>query len=202
MDATGGRRAERVEHNRERILTAARERLIHAGYHDWSLDRIAADVGLTRVTIYRQFGSKLGLLDAVAEALARRTGLVARVDAAVADPDPVAAFRALVTEICRFWASDPALLRRFVTLGAVDPRAADVIAERDRWRQDHVTAVVRRLVEEDRILAPFDATRAAALVAAFTSFPTYDDLATRLGHRRARLTTLLLDSVRGIVRLS
>src|SRR5688572_6056727 len=58
-------RAESTERNRRRILDAAYELIAEAGFHPVSLDAVAERAGVTRVTIYRHFGSKRGLLEAV-----------------------------------------------------------------------------------------------------------------------------------------
>ncbi|TCC44395.1 TetR/AcrR family transcriptional regulator, partial [Kribbella pittospori] len=54
-------RARGAERTRINILVAARQHLIDAGYRSLSLEQVAADAEVTRVTIYRKFGNKLGL---------------------------------------------------------------------------------------------------------------------------------------------
>src|SRR4051794_26046288 len=98
-----GLRARGARRTKDRIVAAARQHLIAAGYRNLSLEHVAADAEVTRVTIYRRFGNKLGLLDAVAEDLSQRAGLVAGMRAAAAIDDPVAAFTEMVAELCRFW---------------------------------------------------------------------------------------------------
>ncbi|QKV95210.1 TetR/AcrR family transcriptional regulator [Streptomyces sp. NA02950] len=196
-----GLRARGVQRTRANILTAARQHLIASGYRNLSLEHVATDADVTRVTIYRQFGSKLGLLDAVAEDLAQRAGLVAGMHAAAALDDPVAAFRAMVSETCRFWSTDPDLLRRLISLSAVDPEAHRVISSREKWRFDQVALFVTRLAEADRVRSPFDTHGAGVTVAAAISFTTCDDIATRLQLDHDRLDDLLLSLLDGVVRL-
>lgn len=194
-------RAAGVARNRRNILASARAHLIRTGWRKLSLEEVARDAGVTRVTIYRQFTSRLGLLDAVAEDLANRADLVARIRAAIAAPDPVAAFTAVVSELCRFWHTDPQLLRRLISLSAVDPEADQVIAAREAWRHDQVALVVRGLVDADRLRAPFDERQAAAAVGTVTGFPACDQLATRLGRELDQLDDVLLALLGGVVRL-
>ncbi|MBO8191536.1 TetR/AcrR family transcriptional regulator [Streptomyces oryzae] len=196
-----GLRALGVQRTRQRILTAARHHLIAVGYRSLSLEQVATDAEVTRVTIYRQFGSKLGLLDAVAEDLAQRAGVVAGMHAAAALDDPVAAFRAMVSETCRFWNTDPDLFRRLVSLSAVDPEAHRVISSREQWRVGQVAEFVARLAEADRLRSPFGPDDAGVTVAATTSFTTCDDIATRLLIDHDRLDNLLLPMLNGVVRL-
>ncbi|HVW40580.1 MAG TPA: helix-turn-helix domain-containing protein [Amycolatopsis sp.] len=195
-------RARAAERTRANILAAARQHLIDAGYRNLSLEQVAADAEVTRVTIYRKFGNKLGLLDALAEDLSQRAGLVAAVDAAFAVTDPVAAFTTMVTELCRFWNTDPDLFRRLISLSAVDPEAQQVISSREQWRFDQVARFATRLAEADRLRHPFDTDTAAATIGAATGFTTCDEIATRLHLSHDRTADLLLPTLRGVVQLA
>lgn len=197
-----GRRAAGVERTRGAIIEAGRECLISDGYHRLGLEAVADRAGVTRVTIYRQFGSRLGLLEAIAEDLAMRSGIVPTVRRVAATEDVASAFRALVSELCRFWASDPDLLRRLVSLGAVDPEAQDLIRRREDWTYRQVAAVIARLAAEDRVLDPFDASTAAAVVSAVTGFQSCDDMARRTRIPLAKLDSLLIAGLRGVIRPS
>jgi len=196
-----GLRARGAERTRTNILTAARQHLIDAGYRNLSLEQVAADAEVTRVTIYRKFGSKLGLLDAVAEDLSQRAGLVDGMRAASALDDPVAAFTAMVTELCRFWNTDPDLFRRLITLSAVDPEAHEVISSREQWRFDQVTLFVTRLAAAGRLRHPFGTFTAATTIGAVTGFTTCDEIASRLHLSHDRTDNLLLAMLHGVVRL-
>jgi AcrR family transcriptional regulator len=190
-----------VERTRNNILAAARQHLIDAGYRNLSLEQVAADADVTRVTIYRKFGNKLGLLDAVAEHLSQRAGLVGGMRAAAVLDDPVAAFTEMVRELCRFWNIDPDLFRRLISLSAVDPEANEVISSREQWRYDQVGQFVARLADVDRLRAPFDKDTAAVAVGTITSFTTCDEIATRLGRKHDEVDDLLLPLLDGVVRL-
>jgi AcrR family transcriptional regulator len=200
-NAGAGLRAAGVQRTRTGILTAARRHLVEAGYHRLSMEEVAADAGVTRVTIYRHFGSKLGLLEAVSEDLAERSRIVAGMDEAAGIADPVGAFTAMVTELCRFWTTDPDVFRRLISLAAVDPEARQVIAGREQWRYDRIGAFVRRLDRVDRLHAPFDVPRATAVVGTVTGFPTCDEMATRLRIDLTGVSRLLLPLLAGVVRL-
>ena len=196
------RRAAGVERTRGAIVAAGRACLIGDGYHRLSLETVAGRADVTRVTIYRQFGSRLGLLEAIAEDLAARSEIVPAMRRVAAIGDAVGAFRALVRELCRFWASDPDLLRRLVSLDAVDPDARDLIRRREEWTYQQIAAVVARLAVEDRVLDPFDSPTATAIVSAVTGFQSCDEIASRTGTPLAKLGSLLIAGLRGVVRLS
>jgi AcrR family transcriptional regulator len=188
-----------VERTRCNVIAAIRKGLIETGYHRLSLEQVAEDAGVTRVTIYRRFGSKLGLLEATAEHLAQQAQVVPGLRAAAAEPDACAAFRAMVAELCRFWSADPDLFRRLVGLAAVDPETRQVIGDREQWRHEQVAAFVHRLDAEGRIRPPFDADQATAAVAAVTGFPSCDDMATRMVLPHSDLADLLLALLSGVV---
>ncbi|HET8928541.1 MAG TPA: TetR/AcrR family transcriptional regulator [Microbacterium sp.] len=73
-------RARAAARTGERILLAAYERISTDYYDDVTLDAIAADAGVTVQTVLRRFGSKEGLIRAVAQA--RSPGVVAQRDEA------------------------------------------------------------------------------------------------------------------------
>jgi AcrR family transcriptional regulator len=197
----GMRRAAGVARTRSSIVAAGRQHLIDRGYHRLSLEEVAAAAAITRITIYRQFGSKLGLLEAIADDVAERSLVVPRVAAAAAMPDPSDAFRALIRELCHFWATDPDLFRRLVSLSAVDPSAQQIIDVKEDWRYDQVRAAVNRMAAEGRLRLPFNSRLAGAVIGAMTSFPACDDMATRLHMPLTDLDELLLALIATVVDL-
>ena len=72
----------------ERILDAALELIAASGLHKLTMDDIAARAGVGRMTVYRRFGERERLIDALAIREVRR--LLAELDAAVDTTDPVA----------------------------------------------------------------------------------------------------------------
>src|SRR5438552_354886 len=90
---------------KRRILAAAREQLRDEPFARFSLEAIARRAGLTRLTVYYQFGSKRGLLEALYDSLAETGGLM-RLPGLYSIADPTAALLELVEIFCRFWASD------------------------------------------------------------------------------------------------
>ena len=159
MDSAGDGRirpTERAAVTRRLILDAAREMLVGDGYGRFGLDAVAGRAGITRMTVYNHFGSRQGLLEAIADDLTQRGEGVERDIEALGRSTASEALRALVTAACRFWGTDPALFRRFVGLSAIDPQALDVFESRDRVRRESVGTVMGRfgrrvLFNDDRI---------------------------------------------------
>ncbi|MCU0720312.1 MAG: TetR/AcrR family transcriptional regulator [Pirellula sp.] len=60
------------ESTSERILQAALAVFLEVGFERANLEKVAAQAGVTKPTVYSHFGSKIGLLQAVAEQQARQ----------------------------------------------------------------------------------------------------------------------------------
>lgn len=64
-----GKRLEKMEVNRAKLIAAARKAFAEKGYANASMDELTADAGLTRGALYHNFGDKRGLLAAVVDQL-------------------------------------------------------------------------------------------------------------------------------------
>jgi len=64
-----GKRLEKMEENRAKLIAAARRAFTEKGFANASMDDLTADAGLTRGALYHNFGDKRGLLAAVVEQL-------------------------------------------------------------------------------------------------------------------------------------
>lgn len=166
---------------RTRILDAARDAVVAHGYHGAGLETVATAAGITRVTVYRHFGNKAGLLAALAERLAFRSQVVDRVRQAHDAADPVTALNDLVAALCHLWSDDPPLMRRLIGLAAVDPDVAPVIAERETWRQEQIRHCVDRLADTGHLREDVSRADATASTCAATRFEFTDELATLRG---------------------
>jgi AcrR family transcriptional regulator len=80
---------------RERILRAVRELLAEGRFHEATVEEIAARAGVARSTLHLHFGSRMGLVDAICELLARggeRAGIRSSLELA----DPAEALRSVL----------------------------------------------------------------------------------------------------------
>jgi len=115
---------------RDRVIEAAARSLREdASIATFSLDAVAKAAGVTRLTVYHQFGSRRGLLEAVFDEIARQGGLTAIADA-MAMSDPHAALDRLVEIFCAFWNRDPAVGRLHEAM-ATDPEFAQALIGRN-----------------------------------------------------------------------
>lgn len=87
-------RAEKMEENRAKLITAARKAFAEKGFAAASMDDLTASVGLTRGALYHNFGDKKGLLAAVVAQVDGEMAQRAKAAAAAADND----WQALVAE--------------------------------------------------------------------------------------------------------
>jgi len=67
-----------------------------------SLESVAREAGVSRLTVYNQFGSRKGLLEAVFDDRARLGGIQQLADA-MAHPDPYQGLARLIEIFCHFW---------------------------------------------------------------------------------------------------
>ncbi len=172
-----GQRQAATEHTRARILTAARELLMTSdGFSGFSIDAVARQADVARMTVYHQFGSKVGLLEALSDSLAARGGMEQLANA-FRQPDPLDALDEYITVFGRFWQSDRLVTRRLRALSALDPDFEQVVRARDERRREGLRVIVHRLVEKYGRPAPETFDEAVNVLYTLISFECFDTLA-------------------------
>jgi AcrR family transcriptional regulator len=160
---------------RERIVAAATAILGAAdGIGKFSLEAVAKKAGVTRLTVYNQFGSRRALMEAVFDERAARGGLFRIVDV-MQDPDPQAALLRIIGIFCEFWSSDPGTMRLLHAAGASDPEFAASVYERNERRRQVLSAIVGRLAQGRR-LTPKAISNLVDVLFALTSFAFFSQL--------------------------
>lgn len=189
------------EDTRARILAAARELAVKQGFDAFTVEKVADRAGVSRMTIYYQFGSKQELLDALFDQLASK-GNIGRLPKALSRPDPLDALSDFIKVFCGFWESDRIGLRRLRSWGGLRPGAAESgLLERDAWRRRALVAVVSRISERYGVPAQDVANDTIDLLHTLTSFESYDNLA-RAGRSERDVAALLNRTARSILGLS
>ncbi|MGH6657414.1 MAG: TetR/AcrR family transcriptional regulator [Actinocrinis sp.] len=180
-----GRRQAAVDATRAKVIRAARELLTEpAGSPAFGIDAVAKRADVARATVYYQFGSKSGLLEALFDALADGGGMD-RLAASFTKPDPLDGLRHFVSCFGRFWSSDRLALRRVRALAALDPDVGQVVAARDERRRLGLNVLLGRIAADKRAGAGApDGTpvhgvlaRQVRIAHVLTSFETFDALA-------------------------
>jgi AcrR family transcriptional regulator len=174
-DKRGYRSAKRdaaTAETRARIVEAA-SRLLGSGDPAASgMEAVAKAAGVSRLTVYNQFGSRRGLLEAVFDDRARAGGLT-RIPEAMAMRDPEAALMRLVEIFCGFWSFDPAL-GRLHQEAQWDDEFAAALVERNERRRKALSVLVQRLAKAGAVGPRRDLTDALFML---TSQATYRSLA-------------------------
>lgn len=171
-----GRRQIQAERTRAKLLAAARRILMtRKGLATFGLESVARRAGVTRLTVYHQFGSKVGLLEAVYDDLARRGRIGERLAAAFQQPDPLAGLNAVIAAFAGFWSSEPLVIRRLRSMAVLDASFTGA-TDRDARRATAMRTALLRLARARRRTIE-DPEGWAAVLALLTSFETFDALA-------------------------
>ena len=172
-----GQRQASTEQTRARIITAARELLMAAdGFSGFSIDAVARKADVARMTVYHQFGSKIGLLEALSDSLAAHGGMEQLADA-FRRPEPLDAMDEYLTVFSRFWNSDRLVTRRLRALAALDPDFEQVVRARDERRRQGLRVIVGRLVEKYGRPAAEAFDETVDVLYTLLSFESFDTLA-------------------------
>ena len=172
-----GQRQTSVEQTRSRIIAAARDLLAAPDdFAGFTIDSVAVRAGVARMTVFNQFGSKRGLLEALFDDLAAR-GLVHRIQAAFMQADPRRALDTLVAAFGGFWTSDRLVIRRVRGLASIDPDFESAVRARDERRREAIRTILGRLATKRHKRSAAEMDKIVAILHTLTSFETFDNLA-------------------------
>ena len=159
-----------VDAGRDRILTAAREVLELDHVATFSLDAVARRAGVTRMTVYNQFGSRAGLLEALFDLLVERSAF-REMSAVLSETDHVAAFDALVAIFGRFYTENRPVLVRLSAVAGSDPDLDEAMRVRNERRRRAIETLVQRLPKGQRTgVAPGELVNALDVMLSFNTF--------------------------------
>jgi AcrR family transcriptional regulator len=175
---------------RTRILEAARQILASESETDLAMEGIARRADVSRLTIYYQFDSRTGLLEALYDHLADR-GNMRRMREVFHEPDPSAAIDKLISIFVGFWSSDPVAIRRLRAMAALDPEIAHGIDARDARRRHIAGEILKRMAAAGKKTFTEEKLSATAdVLSMLTSFATYDALASA-GHSQEEIIVII-----------
>jgi len=194
-----GRREASVEETRENVILAAREVFSEAGFYRASLDDVAKKAGVARATVYYQFKSKFGLLEATIDYVLEHAPGRERMRKARDHADPVTGMRMYAGEMCKFWAHDDVFFRNVIGLAAVDPEAAKAVDQYDYRRREQLVWLAKRLEDQGKLRPGVTQKQAIDTIWLFTSFRSFDHLTTRSGLSVKKAAALLQDLADGIL---
>ncbi len=172
-----GQRRAAAEQTRARIIAAARELLTAgSGFTTFTVDAVADRAGVARMTVYYQFGSKIGLLEALCDSLALSGGLE-QLAGAFRQSDPHAALTEFIAVFCRFYDAERQLARRLHGLAALDPDFEKVLQARQGRRREGLRVLLGRLTTARGRAAKAALEEKTDVLHTLTRFETFDALA-------------------------
>ncbi|MEV4605334.1 Transposon Tn10 TetC protein [compost metagenome] len=160
-----GKRLEKMEENRAKLIAAARKAFAEKGYANAPMDDLTAEAGLTRGALYHNFGDKRGLLAAVVDQLDGEMAARAReIAEKKAGGDEGDIWQALLAEGAAYieMALDPEIQRIVLLDGPA------VLGDPSQWpSQNSCLAETRKGVRslvENGIMKPVDIEAASRLL--------------------------------------
>jgi AcrR family transcriptional regulator len=172
-----GQRKAAADKTRSRILTGARDLLATPrSFSEFSIDAVARKSGVARMTVYYQFASKAGLLEALYDHLLTRHDTGQVLDA-LPQPDSLAALLEFVDVFIRVWSSQRVVIRRVHALAALDPALAQSVHTRNAHRRHELEAILKRVRGQYGHPGFSKFSEAVEIVYMLTSFETFDHLA-------------------------
>ncbi len=174
------KRAQAAQDTRLSIVEATRTLLAETGYPEISLDDIAGRAGVSRQTIYVQFGSKSGVLQAVGEHI-EQAALEGLIPTLLQASNPIDALRSGLERVAQFYEHDAQVLRNLHAQTVYDASYATV------WRnkQLEIWRNTRRLVEwldlDGCLTAAWSVDEATDWLWAASSFESYHQLVSERG---------------------
>lgn len=161
---------------RTRILDAANALLLERGYHGVGLASVASVAGVSRQTVYDQFGSKPGLLRAMVARSEEVAGLPLLLERVRSETRGVAMLRAFLDAVVAVEPQVYPFSRLVYAAGLDDPVAAELWQWRMRSRHTGMRGVMERLASEGRLRAGVSVDEATDVAWAVASPHHYEYL--------------------------
>ncbi len=172
-----GQRQAGSSQTRSRVLQAARELLMEStSFSGFSIEAVARRADVARMTIYHQFRSKIGLLEAMCDSLAV-AGEMEQLASAFRQPDPREGLDEYIRIFGHFWEADRPVTRRLRGLATLDPDFEQVIRARDERRRKGLRVLVQRILGEQDHVDPEALDEKITLLFALLSFECFEALA-------------------------
>jgi AcrR family transcriptional regulator len=168
-------RAESAAETRRRIIDVTRDLLTRAPLESVSLPVIAAEAEVARSTVYAIFGSREGLMVAVAEDLLERGGF-ARIGQALRGPDVVRAFEISIEVALVLYSQVHGVSSALLSRAAVDRDASSAAARLNFGRREGMRKLAQRMHDQGVLRDDVTVDEAADVLWLITSFETFGQL--------------------------
>jgi len=168
-------RAEAALETRQRILEVTREGFARTPIENAGLEEVASRAKVARSTIYKIFGTRQGLMIALAEDLLRRVGFD-QLGRAFRNPDARVALETSLREGARVYSEEHAVARAIITLAALDADIAHAAARFEYGRKEGMVQLAARLNAQGYMRADITEAEAADVLWVVTSLATFTQL--------------------------
>ena len=192
-------RAEDAARTRASIIEAVFDRIREAPTEPISVGGIAHKAGVARSTVYKVFGSRSGLFDAVGRELHERSGYASLLEAKL-EADARSDLRAGFSAASEMFAANADIYRALRSMARLDAEAVgDIVHDMDEGRAAGMRRLVARFQQEGLLREGMSAADAVHVLWALSSFETFDALFTARGLSLQRTVTLLTETAEGAV---
>lgn len=169
------------QQTRDRVLDAANALMLDRGYHGVGMAAVASAAGVTRQTLYDQFGSKAGLLRAMVTRSEEVAGLPRLLERVQAETDGLAALQAMLDAVAAVEPQVYPMSRLVHAARLEDPVAAELWAWRMGSRLAGMRGVMARLAADGLLVSGVSVGEAAEIAWALTSPQQFECLVITLG---------------------
>jgi AcrR family transcriptional regulator len=156
----------------ERVLEAAERLIAEDAFHSATMDELAAVAGVSRATVFNRFGTKLGVLEALAARCAEGPEMQAIKDSLEIE-DPVASLEAVIDAACAIWEAQGFIHEQLKAIVVLEPAAAAIIERHTRDQRADLEGLARRLARAGLLRPRLSETRAAATLHMLTSLESF-----------------------------
>jgi AcrR family transcriptional regulator len=171
--------------SRQKVIDAVHALLAEGVFHDSTVEDVATRAGVSRATVYQQFRSRVGLVDAICERFDATPELLA-----LREAESLTEWVRLATA---FWAREEQPLLQLYGVAAVDPAAHALVERQRRDRRSELVRMLKRLgVREEQRILP--------LLLVLTSFETYLELRRHAGLSLREVTRTVTESAEALLR--
>ena len=164
---------------RDRVLEAAEELIMSGGFAPATVSELADRAGVSRATVFSRFGSKLGVLEALAVRCSGGPQMRA-IREAVAMEDPAEAVLATVAASAELWERQGHILLTLKAVSELEPGAIALIDDQRRDQREGMERLARGL-ERDGRLGELTRAQGAAALHMITSVESFMELRRNAG---------------------
>ncbi len=181
---------------RQRVLDAAEQSILSGGFAQVTVAELADSAGVSRATVFSRFGSKIGVLEALAVRCAGGPQMEA-IRAAVALPDADAVIPAIVEAACEQWERQGHILLTLKAVAELDAAAVALVDDQRRDQRESMELVVRTMAAAGR-LGPLTRPQAVAALHLVTSVESFMELRRNAGLSLAATKRVLTRTALGL----